>query len=158
LIGWAPPATSMIDSRRWPRPTGPSIQSPSPSGPRWRSTSRMRLRRASSTVSRGFRPTMPTIPHMARSRWLRGHFEGVDPDPAAAGRGILAARHLDGQVVRARQQAADAVDGGLPLGGGGVHVDVALGHAVEENGRDAGPRVARSDPGDAAADEIEIDL
>src|SRR2546422_455991 len=66
-MGWWPPETSTIASRRIASPTGPSIQSPSPSGPRWRSTSRMRLRRASSTVSRGSSLTMPTIPHMAVS-------------------------------------------------------------------------------------------
>src|SRR2546427_4154466 len=63
-MGWCPPATSTIASRRCPRPTGPSIHSPAPSGPRWRRTSRMRLRRNSSTRSRGSSLTMPTIAHM----------------------------------------------------------------------------------------------
>src|SRR5262245_52022580 len=63
-MGWAPPATSMIARRRKPSPTGPSAHSPSPSGPRWRRTSRMIFRRVSSTGSSGFRPTMPAIPHM----------------------------------------------------------------------------------------------
>src|SRR6266550_20075 len=47
------------------------IHNPSPSGPRWRSTSRIRLRRASSTVSRWLSLTMPTIPHMPSSSTSR---------------------------------------------------------------------------------------
>src|SRR5437899_1636175 len=75
-MGWAPPATSMIASRRKPSPTWPSVHSPSPSGPRWRRTSRMIFRRVSSTGSSGFRPTMPTTPHMVSASSGRPLAEG----------------------------------------------------------------------------------
>src|SRR6185503_11818479 len=50
--------------RRWARPTGPKRCRPSPSGPRWRSVSRMRTRRAGSTDARGSSFRMPAMPHM----------------------------------------------------------------------------------------------
>src|SRR3989442_9496886 len=87
--GW-PPATSMIASRRWPSPTGPSSSRPSPSGRRWRSTSRIRLRRASSTVSLGSRLTIPAMPHMGSARALAnaGRRHGP-PRPMSHARQVL---------------------------------------------------------------------
>src|SRR5262245_52571675 len=70
-IGWPPPATSMMLSRRCPRPTGPRIKNPSPSGPRCVSAPVARVRRASSTRLEDSRSQIPTMPHMEwpSSRW-----------------------------------------------------------------------------------------
>src|SRR2546427_1608262 len=86
-MGWWPPVTSTIASRRIPSPTGPPIQSPSPSGPRWRSTSRILLRPGSSTASRGFSLTMPTIPHM---ECLTAFCRESEPRGQGVGRGRAA--------------------------------------------------------------------
>src|SRR2546430_4883253 len=63
LVGHRLTASEYVHDREpaHPSPTGPPIHSPSPSGPRWRRTSRMHLRRASSTVSRAFSLMIPTI-------------------------------------------------------------------------------------------------
>src|SRR4051812_10775967 len=61
--GWRPPSRSMIERRRWPRPTAPSIARPAPSGPRCAMTSRI----AAISLGDTGRPSVlnrPQMPHM----------------------------------------------------------------------------------------------
>src|SRR5215469_11326469 len=69
----------MMASRRWPMPTGPSIQCPSPSGPRCAITSVMRFSTGGATGAPSILSN-PAIPHMA---------PGTSADPAQAGGHVL---------------------------------------------------------------------
>ena len=75
--GCWPHATSMIASRRWPRAT-PAVGDghpyvPSPSGPRWHSTSIIRWSVAASMALPASFHTAPAMPHMQlRSRLVKG--------------------------------------------------------------------------------------
>jgi hypothetical protein len=60
----------MIESRRWPRATGPSTCTPSPSGPRCASVPA--IARTASAVAGSSRDTYPQIPHMLRKDSSRG--------------------------------------------------------------------------------------
>src|SRR5687767_2214193 len=62
---------SMIASRRWPRPTGPSMNWPSPSGPRCATASVMRRRMTGETGSPS-KCRIPVMPHMAVDTLLGG--------------------------------------------------------------------------------------
>src|SRR5579862_2462801 len=54
----------MMASRRWPSPTAPSIQCPSPSGPRWAMASVMRCS-SGGAIGSPSRLTTPAMPHTA---------------------------------------------------------------------------------------------
>ena len=62
-IGWSPPATSMIASRREASPTPPLTNVPSASGPRWMSVSDMAASRL-----RSIRPRVVAIPQIPHTR------------------------------------------------------------------------------------------
>src|SRR5882757_6463889 len=65
-MGWAPPARSMMERRRWPKCKGPATKNPSASGPRWAMRLVMRSRSARSPSPRN--PAMPHISGSFRSR------------------------------------------------------------------------------------------
>src|SRR6266511_3489873 len=111
-MGCWPVATSTMDRRRWPRPTGPSIHSPSPSGAGWRTTSRIRLSTVSSTVSRGLKLTMPTIPHMARYRLST-------EKPRSSKRTTSLPRPKESPVRPAPSPRSGATSGAFPTAGPG---------------------------------------
>src|SRR2546426_199172 len=78
-MGWWPPATSMMESRRVARPAGPSIHIPPSSGPRWRRVSRIRTSRPSSTASCGCTLTIPAMPHISVSSRSSGDSPRLRP-------------------------------------------------------------------------------
>src|SRR2546428_7382215 len=65
-MGWWPPATFTIVSRRMPKPKSPSVSTPSSSGPRWAIVAHMARSTASST-GRPPRAYQPAIPHTLRA-------------------------------------------------------------------------------------------
>src|SRR6266542_3995015 len=81
-MGWSPPATSMMLSRRWPRPTPGPTWKPSASGPRWRMTAVMRLSSSRSTGWPESTKAKPAMPHMLGSpRAMTGSGVGPAPHP-----------------------------------------------------------------------------
>ncbi len=67
VIGWSPPARSMIESRRAASATGPSTYSPPLSGPRWTSVALIAASRSASAAP--YRDAIPQIPHIEPSLW-----------------------------------------------------------------------------------------
>src|SRR4051812_20443249 len=150
-IGWDPAwDRSMIDSRRWPSPTGPRAQNPEPSGPRCTMHAVIRSRAATSTLPPS-RRSSPASPHM-RSSALRALARGVQHDPGVLGAAAAGAVHHEapgcgdpgerevgdadvlrpgaGDVDERAQVDVPRVQGALLEGGHRGEGDDLLGHPV----------------------------
>src|SRR4051812_46443573 len=104
-IGWWPAGDrSMIASRRLPRPTTPSTQTPSSSGPRCAITRVMAATTFSATGA-PLRLTAPAIPHIGLRQRV------VDRAQLAHDRRLLVVGHLREERQRDRQPVRDDAAG-----------------------------------------------
>src|SRR2546427_8821863 len=167
-IGWWPSGLkSRIESRRWPKATDPSAQTPASSGPRCARASRMATTRARPwSASPGCRVQTPTMPHMSARGWARrgGSLDGpeeavgVHTPVVAGGDGVAAlvaepapqALVIEERDDRARQCRAVTrryQDAGTGLPENAPH----RGH-VRRDDRQAGPHVVKQLVGEGYAD------
>src|SRR5438309_10756013 len=139
-IGWRPPSMSMIERRRWPKPTPGAVHTPLPSGPRWARVSAMARMRAGSTG-------------LGTSGWKRPAMPHVSARPGQAGGGVGKWGY---GACRAKECVYRRAGAPLPrrLLRGDQHGDCALG-AAEEAGLHRRELHLRRAAGENRADAIE---